>query len=88
MSGSNYNIGSEDTTTLIEESAASIIDSITVQAQNNVNAENGKIRANDHFGGEDQHNLQFRPPLERPVYKLSVRLIETYKYINKVSMDP
>ena len=82
MSGPNYNIGSEDTATIVEESAASIIDSITV------NAENGKIRANDHFGGEDQYNLQCRPPLERPVFKLSVRLIETYKYINKVSMNP
>ena len=26
----------------------------------------------------------YRSPMERPVYKLSVRLIDTYKYINKV----
>jgi hypothetical protein len=88
MSGPNYNVGSEDTAIIVEESAVSINDSITVQAQNNVNADNGKIRANDHIGGEDQYNLQCRPPLERPVYKLSVRLIETYKYINKVSFHP
>lgn len=85
MSGPNYTVGSEDTASILEESAVSLNDLNAVQAQSNVNAENGKIRANDHFGGDDNYNLQCRPPLERPVYKLSVRLIETYKYINKVS---
>lgn len=28
--------------------------------------------------------IQLRDPHSRPVYKLSVKLIDTYKYINKV----
>ena len=36
---------------------------------------------------EDNYNeIELRNTLERPVFKLSVRLIDTYKYINKVIM--
>jgi len=34
---------------------------------------------------DDSYNeIELRNTLDRPVYKLSVRLIDTYKYINKV----
>lgn len=35
-------------------------------------------------GAEDQPTITLRDPTTRPVYKLSVKLIDTYKYINKV----
>jgi hypothetical protein len=35
-------------------------------------------------GAEDQPAVALRDPTTRPVYKLSVKLIDTYKYINKV----
>lgn len=34
--------------------------------------------------GDDQPTVPIRDPLERPVHKLSVKLLDTYKYINKV----
>ncbi len=34
---------------------------------------------------ENYDNVVYRNPVERPVYKLSVNLIDTYKFINKVS---
>lgn len=33
---------------------------------------------------DDQPIMQLRDPNERPVYKLSVKLLDTYKFINKV----
>lgn len=33
---------------------------------------------------DDQPSVPIRDPLERPVHKLSVKLLDTYKYINKV----
>lgn len=33
---------------------------------------------------EDESDMNFRDSKERPVYKLSVKLIDTYKHINKV----
>lgn len=36
-------------------------------------------------GGDEEADIVLRNPMERPVFKLSVNLIDTYKYINKVS---
>lgn len=47
-------------------------------------------RMDDGEGGDgsdetdDQPQIQYRDPNERPVFKLSVKLLETYKHINKV----
>ena len=77
-------LGSDD----IAEKSAVPLNEIEAQIDSNGNAENGKIRANDqYFGGDEDYNLQYRNPSERPVYKLSVRLIDTYKYINKVLLE-
>ncbi len=35
-------------------------------------------------GNEASTPIEYRPITDRPVHKLSVRLIDTYKYINKV----
>lgn len=34
---------------------------------------------------EENVEIELRSTLERPAYKLSVKLIDTYKFINKVS---
>lgn len=34
--------------------------------------------------GDDQPSVPIRDSSERPVHKLSVKLLDTYKYINKV----
>ena len=79
-------LGSDDATSIAEKSAVAVsLNEIVVQTDNNGSAENGRIRANDqYFAGDEDYNLQYRNPSDRPVHKLSVRLIDTYKYINKV----
>lgn len=36
---------------------------------------------------DENVSTPLRAPTERPIYKLSVRLIDTYKYINKVRFE-
>lgn len=48
------------------------------EADSDVTAEN--------IDADPQSTEVFRPPNSRPAIKLSVRLIETYKHINKVEM--
>ncbi len=47
--------------------------------------EPGKVEASADSGDADDSQLiSLRDPTTRPVFKLSVRLLDTYKYINKV----
>lgn len=46
--------------------------------------DNGQTMDQDY--AEDQPTVKLRNPVERPVFKLSVQLLDTYKYINKVCM--
>jgi len=53
----------------------------------NVSLSDGSARNSKAIAGTDDSSspvLQFRASTERPIYKLSVRLIDTYKFINKV----
>jgi dual specificity tyrosine-phosphorylation-regulated kinase 1 len=55
---------------------------ISIQQQQHSDEQGGGQQQQDGQGG--QQVIMIRHPHDRPLYKLSVRLIDTYKHINKI----
>lgn len=69
-------------TTTPETKTAEIVVDTSTDGNNNAADHNDAAAA---AGGDDENSVVYRNPMERPIFKLSVNLIDTYKYINKVS---
>lgn len=66
-----------------ETKAAEIVVDANTDHSNNAADHSEAVTAG---GGDDENSVVYRNPTERPIFKLSVNLIDTYKYINKVRM--
>lgn len=64
-----------------ETKAAEIVVDANTDHSNNAADHSEAVTAG---GGDDENSVVYRNPTERPIFKLSVNLIDTYKYINKV----
>lgn len=53
-------------------------------SSDNGNTNSSSSSSSRHYPYHANLDQAIRDPAERPVFKLSVRLIDTYKYINKV----
>jgi hypothetical protein len=64
---------------------ATLIESIDNTAKMDDGEEDAvSVHADEADETDDQQIILLRDPNERPVFKLSVKLLDTYKYINKV----